>query len=320
MDKLFKRMRGREERFGWDWSVEGHHPETEYAQLKKEMVPLCDALKKVIVGDCTAVEILGREVLSQGPWQLGSLPASSFVRKTPESLLNRATRLKLWLFTQDILSKNLKDEARLQALCSGLYGVITPSIEAAIKSQGYAVDDVVDDFLNYDMRKTRQEITRAGLVHKRDIVLNRFPARPDFVHWIVGIGVTNRQPAKNVKFSRNGQMAPNNIRISSQRNLDARPETPFGQGQQEGLQVHSHTYRVRETKILVKADEPGHGGVKKLPISQNVTLTTSLVVSSNSHGSVNLRAKRKPLFLELRRQSHRRPGRNALCLRDKSRG
>jgi hypothetical protein len=159
LDKLFKKMRGREERYGWDWSVEGHHPKTEYVQLKKEMAPLCDALKKVIVEDCTAVEILGREVLSQGPWQLGSLPASSFVRKTPESLLNRATRLKLWLVTQDILSKNLKDEARLQALCSGLYGVITPSIEAAIKSQGYSVDDVVDDFLNYDMRKTRQEIT-----------------------------------------------------------------------------------------------------------------------------------------------------------------
>jgi hypothetical protein len=159
LDKLFKKMRGREKRYGWDWSVEGHHPETEYVQLIKEMAPLCDALKKVIVEDCTAVEILGREVLSQGPWQFGNLPASSFVRKTPESLLNRATRLKLWLVAQDVLSKNLEDEARLQALCNGFYGAITPSIEAAIKSQGYNVDDVVDDFLNYDMRKTRKEVT-----------------------------------------------------------------------------------------------------------------------------------------------------------------
>ena len=111
-------------------------------------------------GVVTAVEILGREVLSQGPWQLGSLPGSSFVRKTPESLLNRATRLKLWLVTQDILSKNLKDEARLQALCNGFYRGITPSVASAIESQGYSVDNVVDDFLNYDMRKPRKEITR----------------------------------------------------------------------------------------------------------------------------------------------------------------
>ena len=159
LDKLFKKMRGREERYGWDWSAEGHHPEGEFVQLKKEMTPLCDALKKVIVEDCAAVEILGREILSQGPWQLGSLPASSFVRKTPDSLLNRATRLKLWLLAQEILSKNLEDEVRLQALCDGFYRAITPSVASAIESQGYTVDDVVDDFLNYDMRKTRKEIT-----------------------------------------------------------------------------------------------------------------------------------------------------------------
>jgi hypothetical protein len=160
-DKLFKKMRGREERYGWDWSAEGHHPEGEFVQLKKEMTPLCDALKKVIVEDCAAVEILGREILSQGPWELGSLPASSFVRKTPESLLNRALRLKLWRVAKDVLSKHLEDDARLQALCSGFYGAITPSVEAAIESQGHTVDDVVDDFLNYDMRKTRKEITNS---------------------------------------------------------------------------------------------------------------------------------------------------------------
>lgn len=158
LDKLFKKMRGREERFGWDWSVEGHHPESEYVQLKREMSPLCDALKKVIVEDCAAVEVLGREVLSQGPWQHGSLPASSFVRKTPESLLNRATRLKLWQVAQRILSQRLNDEEKLEALCNGFYDAITPSVKAAVESQGYSVDDVVDDFLNYDMRKSREEI------------------------------------------------------------------------------------------------------------------------------------------------------------------
>jgi hypothetical protein len=32
LDKLFKKMRGREERFGWDWSAQGHHPENEFIQ------------------------------------------------------------------------------------------------------------------------------------------------------------------------------------------------------------------------------------------------------------------------------------------------
>ena len=127
LDKLFKKMRGREERFGWDWSAQGHHPENEFIQLKKEMAPLLSALKNVLLEDCTAVERLGRDVLSQGPWQLGSLPAASFLRRTPESLLNRATRLKLWLVAQDVLSKNLENEARLQALCDEFYRAITTS-------------------------------------------------------------------------------------------------------------------------------------------------------------------------------------------------
>ena len=159
LDKLFKKMDSREKRYGIDWVIEGHHPENEFVQLKKEMAPLCAAIKKLIVGECAVVEVLGREVLAQGPWQLGSLPALSFVRKTPESLLNRANRLKLWLVAQEVLSQGLEEEQRLGALCDGLYRAITPSIKAAIESQGYTVDDVVDDVLNYDMRKSRKEIT-----------------------------------------------------------------------------------------------------------------------------------------------------------------
>jgi len=60
---------------------------------------------------------------------------------------------------QEVLSQGLEEEQRLGALCDGLYRAITPSIKAAIESQGYTVDDVVDDVLNYDMRKSRKEIT-----------------------------------------------------------------------------------------------------------------------------------------------------------------
>jgi len=89
LDKLFKKMSKREARFGYDWLVKGHHPETEFVQLKSEMASLCAPLKKQILGECAAVQVLARELLAQGPWQMGNLPASSFVRKTPESGLGR---------------------------------------------------------------------------------------------------------------------------------------------------------------------------------------------------------------------------------------
>ena len=81
------------------------------------------------------------------------------MRKTPEKLLNRATRLKLWQAAQDILDRKLEHREKLEALCHALYRKITPSTRAAIEAQGYTVDNVVDDMLNFDMRKSRDEIT-----------------------------------------------------------------------------------------------------------------------------------------------------------------
>jgi len=161
LDKLFKKMSKREERFDYDWLVKGHHPESEFVQLKREMTPLCAPLKDLILGECASVQKLAGELLAQGHWQMENLPASSFVRKTPESLLNRAVRLKLWLVAQEILSHDLKNRKRLEALCNGLYRAITPSVKAAIESQGYTADKVVADFLNFDMHKSRKKITES---------------------------------------------------------------------------------------------------------------------------------------------------------------
>jgi hypothetical protein len=160
LDKLFKKMTSREERYGWDWPVEGHHPESEFVQLRKEITPLHDAIERLILAEHPAMEALAREILSQGSWRAGKLPASSFVRKTPESLLNRAVRLKLWLVAQEISYRNLDEKEEVEALCDGFYGAITPAVKAAVESQGYTVDNVVDDFLNFDRHKSREEITQ----------------------------------------------------------------------------------------------------------------------------------------------------------------
>lgn len=157
LDDLTKIMRFREKRFGCEWYTEGHHPEREFRSLKKEMRPLCEQLRDLIVKEHAIVERLGLEALAQG-WQFREIPASWRVRKTPEKLLNRATRLKLWQAGQEVFSRELDDEEKLEALCQVLYRKVTPSIKAAIEAQGYSVDNVVDDMLNFDLRKSREEI------------------------------------------------------------------------------------------------------------------------------------------------------------------
>jgi hypothetical protein len=160
LDKLYKKMTNREERYGSDWPVEGHHPESEFVQLRKEIAPVYEAVERLILQEHRVMEVLIREILGQGLWRPQSLPASWCVRKTPESLLNRAVRLKLWLVAQGISFQNLDGDEEVEAFCNGFYQAITPAVKAAVESQGYTVDNVVDDFLNFDRHKSREEITK----------------------------------------------------------------------------------------------------------------------------------------------------------------
>jgi hypothetical protein len=97
--------------------------------------------------------------LSHGGWQFGELPASSRVRRTPPTLLNEVTRLKLWDAAHEILEQYAGDgDAALEKICSTLYRKITPSIRSSIESQGYSVDHVIDDLLNFDLSVSRGEI------------------------------------------------------------------------------------------------------------------------------------------------------------------
>jgi hypothetical protein len=160
LDGIVKKMRSREKRFGSDWCFQGHHPENEFIALRNEIAPLREKIKNLVLEEYAAIESLAQEVLAQGPWRFGELPASSLVRKTPESLLNRASRLKLWQAAQEVLVQDLDDEATLEALCNVLLTKLTPSLKAAIKSQGYTSDQVIDDIINFDIHKSRDQITR----------------------------------------------------------------------------------------------------------------------------------------------------------------
>jgi hypothetical protein len=52
----------------------------------------------------------------------------------------------------------MEEEKMLETLCHVLYRKISPSVKTAIEVQGYTVDNVVDDILNFDMHKSREVI------------------------------------------------------------------------------------------------------------------------------------------------------------------
>jgi hypothetical protein len=159
LDKIVKTMRAREKRFGPDWHIQGHHPEQEFVALKKGTTALRSALRIFFVKKYRAIDKLALRILSHGGWQFGELPASSRVRRTPPTLLNEVTRLKLWDAAHEILEQYAGDrDATLEKLCSTLYRKITPSIRSSIESQGYSVDHVIDDLLNFDVSVSRGEI------------------------------------------------------------------------------------------------------------------------------------------------------------------
>jgi hypothetical protein len=157
LDGLAKKMRCREKRFGEDWFTDGHHPEREYRLLRKEIKRLYASLEEMLTHEPVAVSKLALDVLAKG-WQFGEIPASCRVRKTPEKLLNRANRLKLWQAARSVLAGDLEEEELLSALCNTLHRKITSATKTAIEAQGYAVADVVGDFISFDVNKTRDEL------------------------------------------------------------------------------------------------------------------------------------------------------------------
>jgi hypothetical protein len=158
LDELAKKMRSREKRFRGDWEWEGHHPEAEFALLRKEMAPIFAAISDVLLKSPVAIDQLAREVLAQGPWTAGELPASARVRQTPEGLLNRTTRVKLWQAARDVRILPLSERETLERMYDALRAKISPAVRSAIEAQGYSVDQVVDDVVNFDMYKNREDI------------------------------------------------------------------------------------------------------------------------------------------------------------------
>ena len=159
LDAVWKKMRAREEQFTGDWQSEGRHLKADVSILERGTSPILAEVGAIIVKELLTVDELAREVLAQGRWKPGELPACSQVRKTPENLLNRTTRVKLWRAARDVRVQPLDDEAAMEKLSEVLHRKITPAIKTMIESEGFSVDEVVDDMLNFDIHKSQEEIT-----------------------------------------------------------------------------------------------------------------------------------------------------------------
>jgi hypothetical protein len=159
LDEVAKKMRARELRFRGDWQSDGHHPQSDFSVLKEGIAPVLTDAGALIVKEQTAIDKLALEVLAQGPWKPGELPVSSLVRKTPEHLLNRTQRVQLWRAAQEVRILPLDEEEALQRLSDVLNAKITPALKSAIESEGYSVQQVVDDMMNFDMHKSQKKIS-----------------------------------------------------------------------------------------------------------------------------------------------------------------
>lgn len=157
LDEVAKKMRCRQKRFGDDWWTDGHHPEREYRLLVKEIKPLCEAIRTFMITEHAVVSEMALEVLALG-WQKGEVPVLCLIRKTPEKLLNKATRLKLWRTGRDVLNHDLPDDELLTALQDALFRKLSSSIIASVEAQGYKVDDLICDIIAYDLIRNRDQL------------------------------------------------------------------------------------------------------------------------------------------------------------------
>jgi hypothetical protein len=69
------------------------------------------------------------------------------------------------------------------------------------------------------------------------------------------VGVTDGEAAQYQKLGWDGQLCTDNLGVACDRDLDSAAKTTFGQGQQQGLQKHSHADSVGVAEVAVHAND-----------------------------------------------------------------
>ena len=157
LDAISKITRMRERECGDDWLHKVYHPAANLTRFEDHIAGLRGDLEALFLENGALLDALARNVLAQG-WQHGHLPASCMVRKTPDGLINKTTRFKLWLFTQEALDQGMEGEVLARHVAGRFDRLLPAHRREEIERAGYTLQDVFDDFLRWDIHKSRQEI------------------------------------------------------------------------------------------------------------------------------------------------------------------
>jgi len=134
---------------------------------------------------------------------------------------------------------------------------------------------------------------------------------PHFLRWARGrcaacwrgsLGRDSRLPGRTGQFRRDSQLCADDLGIPRDRDLDANTQASFGQGQQQRLQEHPNAEGVGWAEVPVHADNAGQRRAKELPVAQDCGRMFRLVLVSDSHRPVDLRAQLAAKVLEPRGQ------------------
>jgi len=158
LDEIAEKMHEKESQRRDAWDSKGIHPTSDIHLFQRNMTVLKKRLETLIVDEHRVVEALAREILELG-CQADQLPALASIRRTPENLVDKVNRFKLWLAAQEAIDHGLNEAALMQILSGHFDRIMTPAFREKIELQGYTIKDVFDDFLNFDVHKNRDEIT-----------------------------------------------------------------------------------------------------------------------------------------------------------------
>lgn len=157
LDAIAKITLQREKACGEDWRHKAYHPVANLTRFERHIEGLRNELEALFLKNEALLNTMARNILAQG-WEKGYLPAACTVRKTPEGLINKAARFKLWLFTQEALDQGMEGELLARHVASRFDRLLSPHVREEMQRAGHTIEDVFDDFLRWDIHKSRQEI------------------------------------------------------------------------------------------------------------------------------------------------------------------
>ena len=136
------------------------------------------------------------------------------------------------------------------------------------------------------------------VVEEHDMLFDRVAPDVQFVGQEVWVGIADGQAAYDRELRRDAQLGSDDVGISRHRNFHAGAQPPCGQGQHQGLQIHTHTHCVGRAKVPMHRDDAGQRCAKEIEVAHHSGCVSRRVCDGDTHRAVNLRPKLIAVMLE----------------------